>query len=113
MADISSFDFRNPLSQLRALGGRLREHRLARGWTQEELAGRAGVALSTLKLLEAKGHGSLQRLVRVAAALGIEDEMRGWFARPSAMESIEAVKRMTRQRAPRRKRKEARDGADG
>jgi len=95
------------------LGGRLREHRLARGWTQEELAERAGVAVSTLKLLEAKGQGSLQRLARVASALGIAGEMNGWFAQPVAMESIEAAKQTTRQRAPRRKRREAGDGSDG
>ncbi|BCU77889.1 helix-turn-helix transcriptional regulator [Luteolibacter sp. LG18] len=101
---------------LAGLGGRLRDHRLARGWTQAELAERAGVALSTLKLLEAKGHGSLQRLARVAVVLGLAEEIRGWFARPVAMESIEAVKRTERLRAPRRKAKpgkEAGDGADG
>ncbi|MGC4013529.1 MAG: helix-turn-helix transcriptional regulator [Luteolibacter sp.] len=95
------------------MGERLRDHRMARGWTQAELAERSGVALSTLKLLEARGHGSLQRLARVAVALGIAEEIRGWFTRPAAMESIEAVKRTERLRAPRRKRKEAGDGADG
>lgn len=109
---ISSLGFLQPLALLRGLGGRLREHRLARGWTQEELAERAGVAVSTLKLLEAKGQGSLQRLARVASALGIAGEMNGWFAQPAAMESIEAAKQTTRQRAPRRKRKEDADGSD-
>ncbi|HEY8961260.1 MAG TPA: helix-turn-helix transcriptional regulator [Luteolibacter sp.] len=98
---------------LRGIGGRLRDHRLSRGWTQEELAERAGVAVSTLKLLEAKGQGSLQRMARVASALGIAAEMNGWFAQSGAVESIEAAKQVHRQRAPRRKRKEARDGFDG
>lgn len=94
----------------REVGQRLKALRLAKGWTQEELADRSGVALSTLKLLESKGSGSFQRLVRVAVALGVDGELRGLFARPAAMESIEAVKRSGRQRAPRRK-KGAGDGA--
>jgi transcriptional regulator with XRE-family HTH domain len=110
---IPSLESLRPLALLRGIGGRLREHRLARGWTQEELAERAGVAVSTLKLLEAKGQGSLQRLARVASALGIAGEMNSWFAQPAAMESIEAAKQTSRQRAPRRKRKEASDGSDG
>lgn len=61
---------------------RLCGFRLAKGWTQEELAERSGVALSSLKLFEAKGQGSLQRLVRVAVALGVDGELRGLFARP-------------------------------
>jgi len=99
------------------MGERLRDHRLARGWTQAELAERAGVALSTLKLMESRGYGSLQRLARIAMALGIDGEMREWFARPVAMESIEAVKLAARQRAPRRRpikaRKEVKDGPQG
>jgi len=109
---ITALDSFRPAALLRQLGGRLREHRLARGWTQEELAERSGVAVSTLKLLEAKGQGSLQRLARVASALGIAGEMNGWFSQPVAMESIEAAKQTTRQRAPRRKRKEDANGSD-
>jgi hypothetical protein len=37
-------------------------------------------------------------------------ELREWFAKPAAMESLAAVKRAERQRAPRRARKEASDG---
>lgn len=39
----------------KGVGERLKRHRLAKGWTQEELAEKSGVALSTLKLFEAKG----------------------------------------------------------
>ena len=77
--------------------------RLARGWTQEQLAERAGIALSTLKLMESKGHGSLQRLARVAVALDVDGELRDLFSQGSTAESIEAVKRRDRQRAPRKK----------
>ncbi|MFT4177492.1 MAG: helix-turn-helix transcriptional regulator [Luteolibacter sp.] len=93
------------------MGGRLKALRLAKGWTQEELAERSGVAVSTLKLLEAKGQGSFQRLIRVAVALGVDGELRELFAQPTAMESIDAVKSAERQRAPRRKREGGTDGA--
>ncbi len=88
----------------REVGQRLKRLRLAKGWTQEEVAARSGVAVSTLKLLEAKGNGSFQRLVRVAIALGADGELRDLFSNP-AMESIEAVKLSERQRAPRRQNK--------
>jgi transcriptional regulator with XRE-family HTH domain len=103
MDKIPTLKFRNPVDLTRAIGERLRVARLARGWTQEELAERSGIALSTLKLLEAKGQGSLQRLARVAVALNLDEELRDLFSRPAAMESIEAVKRRERGRAPRRK----------
>jgi transcriptional regulator with XRE-family HTH domain len=88
----------------------LREFRLAKGWTQEELAQRSGVAVSTLKLLEARGQGSFQRLIRVAVALGVDGELRDLFSRPDKMPSIEAVKRAGRRRASRRNRKGEADG---
>lgn len=112
MDKISALGLRNPSTLLTALGERLRDHRMARGWTQAELSQRAGIALSTLKLLESRGHGSLQRLARLAVALGIEGEMRTWFALPLERPSIDAVKLTARQRAPRRStsKKETPDG---
>lgn len=110
MDNISAFTKRNPITISREIGLRLRGFRLAKGWTQEELAKRSGVAVSTLKLLEAKGQGSFQRLVRVAVALGVDGELRELFSKPAVMESIDSVKLSERQRAPRRPRKGADDG---
>jgi transcriptional regulator with XRE-family HTH domain len=111
MDNISAFIQRNPASLTREIGHRLRESRLAKGWTQEELVERSGIALSTLKLFEAKGQGSFQRLARIAVALGIDGQLRDLFVQPTVMESIEAVKLSERQRAPRRNRKGAIHGA--
>ncbi|MDB6080683.1 MAG: putative DNA-binding protein [Akkermansiaceae bacterium] len=104
MDKLSALNFRNPVALAKGLGERLRGLRLARGWTQEELSERAGVALSTLKLLESKGQGSLQRLIRIAGILGADGELRELFATPSSFESIEAARRMDRKRAPRRRK---------
>lgn len=103
MDKISAFTQRNPVTISREIGQRLRGFRLTKGWTQDELARRSGVAVSTLKLLEAKGQGSFQRLIRVAVALGVDGDLRQLFSNPPAMESIEAVKLAERRRAPRRK----------
>lgn len=102
---------RNPVQLATALGQRIRLHRLAMGWTQEELADRAGIATSTLRLLESSGRGSLQRLVRVAIALGIDGELRELFAQGTNLPSIEAAQQQDRQRAPRRRPNPKGDGA--
>ena len=53
MDKIKDLSQRNPVVLAREIGQRLKRLRLARGWTQEELAERSCVAISTLKLLEA------------------------------------------------------------
>ena len=111
MDKIKALNQRNPVVLAREVGQRLKRLRLAKGWTQEELAERSGVAISTLKLLEAKGSGSFQRLIRVAVALGVDGELRGLFSESGVMPSIKAVKMSERQRAPRRARKGGEDGA--
>ena len=111
MDKIQTFNQRNPVMILRDIGGRLKRARLAKGWTRDELAERAGVGLSTLKLLETKGQASFLRLVRVAVALGLDGELRDLFGRQEAMESIDALKLAARKRAPRRPRKRVNHGA--
>lgn len=77
MDKIRALKLRNPITLAREVGQRLKTLRLAKGWTQDELSARSGVAVSTLKLLEAKGQGSFQRLVRVAVALAAWRERSG------------------------------------
>jgi len=103
MDKIPPFKQRNPVQLVREIGGRIRKQRLARGWTQAELAERSGVSLSTLKLLEREGKGSLQRLAKIAVGLNLDSELRGLFAETTHYESIEAVEQSSRQRAPSQK----------
>ncbi len=91
MDKIPTLTFRNPNHLIREIGHRLRDHRKARGWTQAELAERAGISLSTLKLLEREGKGSLQRLAKVAVILGIDDGLRRLFGEAPAYASIDDV----------------------
>ena len=104
MDKIEAAKFRNPEELAKQIGRRLRRLRLAAGYSQAELAERAGVSLSTLKLLERTGKGSLQRLAKIAVVLNVDGELRNLFEEPRTMESLDMVVRMERKRAPRKKK---------
>jgi transcriptional regulator with XRE-family HTH domain len=58
--------------QRRRTGGRIRALRTERGWTQEQLAERAGVDRQTIYRMELSSRGlSIDAYLVVAAALGI------------------------------------------
>jgi transcriptional regulator with XRE-family HTH domain len=64
--------FTNLLSDqtaLAELGRRMTEARLAKGWTQAQLAAEAGVSKSTVERLEAGGSSQLTNLLRALRAL--------------------------------------------
>src|SRR5271169_4714729 len=64
---------KNPLAAVesRALAARLRDAREARGWTQQELADRLGMARTTIVAIEkAARRLKPQELVQLAALLG-------------------------------------------
>lgn len=80
-----------------ALGQRVRARRLERAWSQAELAARAGIALSTLKVCERTGQVSLPRLVRIITALGHLADLEPVLT-ASAPASLDAMKRPLRMR---------------
>lgn len=101
-------DLQTPRDILKGLAERVRAHRVARGWTQEELARRSGVVPRTYREFEATGQISLERLVKIATVL---DEIAGFdqlFRMPAAatLEDIE-------ERATKPPRKRARRRAQG
>ncbi|MGB0775824.1 MAG: helix-turn-helix domain-containing protein [Akkermansiaceae bacterium] len=83
-----------------AIGRRIKRQRLAKGWTQQELAERACISLSTLKLMEQQGKGSLQRLAKVAVCLDLDGGLRELFANQDHFASLDEVERTHRKRAP-------------
>jgi transcriptional regulator with XRE-family HTH domain len=95
--------FLEPSQLCLELAARLKSRRLQLTWSQAELAARAGVAYSTLKLFERTGQISLERLVLIAAALGALDGFNGLFTLPKAasLEELEA-RVVTRKRGRRR-----------
>jgi transcriptional regulator with XRE-family HTH domain len=68
------------------------------GWSQAELAERAGVSLSTLKLLEREGKGSLQRLAKIATILNIDSELMQLFSATPTYTSLDEVEETTKKR---------------
>jgi len=71
---------------------RVKRLRLDRGWTQEEAAKRAGMALATFRLFERTGRISLERLLKLAVVLDARDGFNGLFAAPAAR-SLEELER--------------------
>jgi transcriptional regulator with XRE-family HTH domain len=91
--------FATPAEIVRSVAGKIRVLRLEAGWSQEELARRAGIAPETYKRFERTGQVSFERLVRAAVALGRADEIAAMFER-AEVESIDELA----DEAPKRKR---------
>ncbi len=70
---------------LTELGWRLRGQRLAWPLTQQELATRAGVALSAVKKLESGKNATLRTLIKVVQALSLAEELSELFASKAAL----------------------------
>lgn len=60
------------MKNLAHVGRRLRRERMARGWSQAELAGRVGVGQSTVCRIESGQPTASFVLAQVASALGCE-----------------------------------------
>jgi transcriptional regulator with XRE-family HTH domain len=84
------------------IGKRMRELRLAEGWTQAELATRAGVGRATIERLERTGVITLPRLLRAAAILGVLDRFAEVIPAPTP-QSIDELTLPRRMRARRKK----------
>ena len=85
------------------IGTRVRAWRLREGWTQSELARRAGIAPITVTRLEQTGAIAMPRLLRVAAVLGALETFSDVFKADSQIESLEELRKPRRKRGRRRK----------
>jgi HTH-type transcriptional regulator/antitoxin HipB len=63
------FELQSQKEMALTVAGRVKALRLERGWTQEEAAERAGLALATYRVFERTGRISLDRLLRLATIL--------------------------------------------
>lgn len=74
-----------------------RHRRVEKGLTREQVAERAGVAVSNVARFEQKGLISLKNLILLAIALGYTSEIKGVFATPkySTMEELTQIRQNT------------------
>lgn len=97
------FGFANEQEIRLELGKRLQTQRLAQRLSQVELAMRAGLGVSTLKLLENKGRCTLENFIRTSLALGLADEMQSLFIlKIRSIAQMEQAEKITSRRAPRK-----------
>ena len=89
------------IAQLRTLGARLAELRLARNLTQAEVAEEAGISKRTLERLEAGETATrLTTFLRVCRVLGLEDRLARLLPEPVASPVAQLkLQRQTRKRA--------------
>lgn len=85
------------------LGRRVKARRLERGWTQQEIADRSGIALATYRRFERSGRISLERLLKLAVILDARASFDDLFAPPPArsLSELEDDDRPTRKRGKR------------
>ena len=79
----------------RQIANDFRHRRVEKGLTREEVAERAGVAVSNVVRFEQKGLISLKNLIGLATALGYASEIKGLFATPkySTMEELTQIRK--------------------
>jgi transcriptional regulator with XRE-family HTH domain len=87
----------------RTLVERVRQRRLESDLTQQGLARRAGLSLSTYRRFEMTGDVSLQNLIRIAVALGATDDFTTLFQRRryASLDEVLAENNRSRQRGHR------------
>jgi len=86
------FNLQTSHEMARTLAGRVRALRLERGWTQKEIADRAGLALATYRVFERSGRISLERLLKLAVVLDAREGLDALFT-PSAATSLAELER--------------------
>lgn len=85
---------REPLQEtLATLVDRARGVRVARGFSQGDLARRSGLGIATIQRFERNGHTSLANVVRIAFALGVEAGLERLFEAPAFASLDEALSR--------------------
>ena len=83
-------DHKSPQDLTREIAMREKGRRRRLGFTQPELAAKAGVSVGSLRRFEQTGSIALESLVRLSRALDCEEELDALFSKP-AYRSIQEV----------------------
>ena len=81
--DIMSLVSKTPELILKSVAERVRLRRLEKNWTQQLLASKTNIPLATYRRFERTGEVSFRSLVKIAFALGMEDDFGELFAKQS------------------------------
>lgn len=96
--NMMAFNLSSPADVVHDLAIRARQRRIDANLTQRELAAKADISYSTLRLFEDTGKVALETLVKIAFVLGAEGEFERLFP-PRAPRTIDdVVDRPRRQR---------------
>ena len=87
------------------LGYRLRQQRMSKHWTQQELADRTGLDVGTIKNLENKGQCALLTLIRIAMALDCISDLTNLFQlKISSIADMEKIENLRKSKIQKRVR---------
>ena len=89
--DILSLISETPVSILKSVADKVRQRRLEKDWTQQLLASKADMPLSTYRRFEKTGEISFRSLVMIAFALGVENDFQELFAKQTYQSIDELV----------------------
>lgn len=77
-------ELQTPVEIAKEIASRVRAQRLLRGWTQHELAERAGLTLATYRRFERTGRIAFERLLRLAVLFDAQAGFERIFELPRA-----------------------------
>jgi HTH-type transcriptional regulator/antitoxin HipB len=100
-------ELQTPRDITRNLARRVKVLRLERGWTQQEVAERAGLALPTYRVFERSGRISLDRLLKLAIVFEARVGFDQLFATRPVGSLAELEQRVERSSCKRGKRSDA------
>lgn len=94
-----------PDDTARMLADRLRELRLSRGWTRDDLAERSGVTFGSLKRFETSAEISLSNLLKLCFVLQALDDFNKLLLLPEPLTMADVEKRLQKRKRGKRRSK--------
>lgn len=94
---LDSYTLDNPDEIAKEIANDFRKRRIEKNLTREQVAEKAGVAVSNIVRFEQKGLISLKNLIGIAMALGYTSEIKNLFSEPkySTMEELLQIRKNT------------------
>jgi transcriptional regulator with XRE-family HTH domain len=87
------------------LGYRLKQQRLSKNWTQQELADRTGLDVGTIKNLENKGQCALLTLIRIVTTLDCLSDLSNLFQlKMTSIADMEKIEKLRKAKVQKRAR---------